>query len=131
MSQANVEIVRRAFDAIRARDVEALLVLFDPDVEVHSLLTEAERELYRGHDAAREWFRAVVDVFPDWFPRITAERDFDRAVVVTIHVEATGSGSGVPIDQVFWQATRLEDGRIVSFGFYRTELEALAAAGAA
>jgi ketosteroid isomerase-like protein len=131
MSQANVEVVRRAFAAIRARDVEALLVLFDPDVEVHSLLTEAERQRYRGREAAREWFRAVVDVFPDWVPRISGERDLDGAVVATLHVEATGSESGVPIEQVFWQAARVEDGRIVFFGFYRTEREALAAVGAA
>jgi ketosteroid isomerase-like protein len=33
MSQENVEIVRRSFDAIGQGDIEALLELYDSDVE--------------------------------------------------------------------------------------------------
>ena len=67
-------VVRRAFDAYNRRDMDSLLALLDPEVEVRSLMTEAERSTYRGHEGVREWFEAVLDVFPDWRPAIQHAR---------------------------------------------------------
>jgi hypothetical protein len=36
MSQENVEVFKRAFDAINRRDADALVVELDPEVEWHS-----------------------------------------------------------------------------------------------
>jgi ketosteroid isomerase-like protein len=127
MSQENVEIVRRTFDAFARGDIESLLPLLDPDVEIRSLMTEAERTIYRGHKAAREWFAAVLDVFPDWRPSPQQVRSFDDVVVVAFHVTATAAGSGIRIEQTYWHAARLRDGKVASFAFHRTEAEALAA----
>jgi hypothetical protein len=77
----------------------------------------------------REWFAAVLDVFPDWHPRPGRIGDFGDALVDDFHVTATAAGSGVPIDQRYWQAVRLRDGWIVSFGFFRTEADAIEALG--
>ena len=41
--------------------------------------------------------------------------------------KATAAASGVRIEQDYWQAIRLRDGRIAFFGFYRSEDEALEA----
>ena len=128
---ADTDVVQRAFDAFRSRDLESLLGLLDPDVRIRSLMTESERPLYHGHDGAREWLEAVVDVFPDWqpVPREPCALG-DHAVITPFEVSATGVGSGVPIDQLYWQAARLHEGRILAFGFYRSEPDALAALGA-
>ena len=37
---------------------------------------------------------------------------------------ATAARSGASIDQTYWQAARLRDGKIVAFGFFRSEAEA-------
>jgi ketosteroid isomerase-like protein len=50
-------------------------------------------------------------------------------VVVAFHVTATAARSGVSIDQTYWQAARLRSGKIVSFGFFRSEADALEAFG--
>lgn len=127
----NADIVRRVFDAFRSRDLDALLGLLDPEVEIRSLMTESERPLYRGHDGAQEWLAAVVDVFPDWQPAPGEPRVVgDAGVVTPLMVAATGSASGVPIDQRLWHAARLREGRILAFGFYRSEPDALAAVSA-
>jgi ketosteroid isomerase-like protein len=63
-------VVRRAFDAINDRDADALVETLHEDVELHSLLTETERPTYHGHREVREWLGAVLDVFPDWRPRV-------------------------------------------------------------
>jgi ketosteroid isomerase-like protein len=129
MSAENVQIVRRAFEAYARGDVESLLTLLDPGVEVRSLMTEAERTTYRGHRGVREWFAAVVDVFPDWRPNPKRIHASGTVVVVAFHVTAIAARSGVSIDQTYWQAARLRDGKIVAFGFFRSEAEALEAFG--
>jgi ketosteroid isomerase-like protein len=122
------EIVRRAVDAFMARDLDGLLAVADADIVLRSLLTEAERPVYHGHDGVRDWFDAVFGVFPDWRPQPRpASHDQDGAVVIALDVTATGAGSGVPIDQRYWLGARVQAAKIVFFGFFRTEDDALEA----
>ncbi len=48
MSQENVEIARRAYDAFSRGDWPAFVGLMAPDVEFESLILEAEGGTYRG-----------------------------------------------------------------------------------
>ena len=121
-------LVQRAVDAFMARDLEGILALADTRIELRSLLTEAERPLYHGHDGVREWWDAVFSVFPDWRPQPrAASYDENGAVVIGLDVTATGAGSGVPIDQTYWLGARVRAGKITFFGFFRTEPDALKA----
>jgi ketosteroid isomerase-like protein len=119
-------VVRRAVEAFLARDLDGLLELADEEIVLRSLLTEAERPLYHGHDGVREWFHAVFGVFPDWRPQPRAAAyDEDGAVVMCLDVTATGAGSGAPVDQTYWLGARVEAAKIRFFGFFRTEQDAL------
>jgi ketosteroid isomerase-like protein len=121
-------IVRQAIDAFMARDLDGILAVADREIVLRSLLTEAERALYHGHEGVRDWFEAVFGVFPDWNPEPRpATHDEGGAVVVPLDVTATGAGSGVPIDQNYWLGARVRDAKIVFFGFFRTEEDALEA----
>jgi ketosteroid isomerase-like protein len=120
------QLVRRAVDAFMARDLGGILAVADPEIELRSLLTEAERPLYRGHEGVRDWFHAVFGVFPDWRPQPRgACHDEDGAVVIPLDVTATGAESGVPIDQTYWLGARVQADKIVFFGFFRTESDAM------
>jgi ketosteroid isomerase-like protein len=120
--------VRTAVAAFNARDLDGILAVADPEIVLRSLLTEAERPLYHGHEGVREWFEAVFGVFPDWAPRPRdASLDEDGAVVIELDVTATGTGSGVPIDQTYWLGARVRAEKIIFFGFFRTEADALEA----
>ena len=122
------EVVRRAVLAFMARDLDGILALADPRIELRSLLTEPERPLYHGHEGVRDWFDAVFGVFPDWRPKPRpASHDEEGGVVIPLDVTATGAGSGVPIDQTYWLGARVEAGKITFFGFFRTETDALEA----
>jgi ketosteroid isomerase-like protein len=125
MSEA---IVRRAVDAFMARDLDGILAEADEEIVLRSLLTEAERPLYHGHEGVRDWFENVFGVFPDWTPRPRpASHDEDGAVVIGLDVTATGAGSGAPVDQVYWLGARVQAAKIRFFGFFRTEEDALEA----
>ena len=122
------EVVRRAVDAFMTRDLDGILAVADRDIVLRSLLTEAERPVYHGHEGVRDWFDAVFGVFPDWRPQPrAASHDQDGAVVIALDVTATGAGSGVPIDQTYWLGARVQAAKIVFFGFFRTEDDALEA----
>jgi ketosteroid isomerase-like protein len=122
------QVVQRAVGAFMEQDLDGLLALADPRIELRSLLTEAERPLYYGHDGVRDWFDAVFGVFPDWRPQPRpASYDEDGAVVIGLDVTATGAGSGVPIDQNYWLGARVQADKITFFGFFRTESDALKA----
>ena len=119
-------VVRRAVEAFVARDLDGILELADEQIVLRSLLTEAERPLYHGHDGVREWFHAVFGVFPDWRPQPRAAAyDDEGAVVMCLDVTATGAGSGAPVDQTYWLGARVEAAKIRFFGFFRTEQDAL------
>jgi ketosteroid isomerase-like protein len=119
-------LVRRAVDAFMARDLDGILAVADPEIELRSLLTEAERPLYRGHEGVRDWFHAVFGVFPDWRPQPRAAcYDENGAVVIPLDVTATGAESGVPIDQNYWLGARVQADKIIFFGFFRTESDAM------
>jgi ketosteroid isomerase-like protein len=122
------EVARRAINAFMARDLDGILAVADEEIVVRSLLTEAERALYHGHEGVREWFQAVFGVFPDWQPvPRAASHDDGGSVVIGLDVTATGAGSGVPIDQTYWLGARVRAAKIVFFGFFRTESDALEA----
>jgi ketosteroid isomerase-like protein len=119
-------LVRRAVEAFLARDLDGLLEVADEEIVLRSLLTEAERPLYHGHAGVRDWFHAVFGVFPDWRPKPrAASHDEDGAVVLCLDVTATGVESGVPIDQMYWLGARVRADKIIFFGFFRTEEDAL------
>ena len=122
-------LVRRAFDAFNRGDVDGLLELLHPEIRVRSLMTEAERQDYQGHAGVREWYAAVIEIFPDWCPTMREIDDLGDAAVVAFDVTATAAGSGVRIEQGYWQAVRIRDGVVDLFGLSRSEVEALAALG--
>ena len=119
------QVVRGAVEAFMAQDLHGLLAVADPEIELRSLLTEAERPLYYGHEGVRDWFEAVFGVFPDWRPQPRpATHDENGAVVIQLDVTATGAGSGAPVDQTYWLGARVRAEKIIFFGFFRTESDA-------
>ena len=125
------EVVLRAVHAFMAKDLDGILAVADDEIVLRSLLTEAERPLYYGHEGVRDWFENVFGVFPDWLPRPRpAALDDDGAVVIGLDVTATGAGSGAPVDQIYWLGARVRAAKITFFGFFRTEEDALAAVSA-
>jgi ketosteroid isomerase-like protein len=115
------ELVRRALVAFHGGDLEGLLTLLQPDVHVHSLLTEAEQPDYYGYDGVRDWFGAVLEVFPDWRPDPRDVRVAGDSAVARLAVSATAIASGVPIDQRYWLGVHQREGRLDFIGFFRSE----------
>jgi ketosteroid isomerase-like protein len=65
MSESNVELHRRWFEAYNARDTEALIAYCDPGIVFHSVFAAAGGAVYHGHDGMRQLHQDFRDVWGD------------------------------------------------------------------
>jgi ketosteroid isomerase-like protein len=128
MSQENVELVHRAYEALQADDIDAFLTFVHPDVEWHSLILEIEG-VFHGHDGVREWWRGLRSVFPDWQPSVVEARDYGRHVVIHARGVGSGAASGIGVNDDFWQVAEIREQQMIWYRAVRTEREALEVAG--
>jgi ketosteroid isomerase-like protein len=128
MSQENVELAKRAYDAFERDDLDEFLTYVDPEVEWHSQMSEMEGSTH-GHDAVRRWWANLFAVFPDWKPSIVGVRDVGDFVVIRLRGVGSGAASGVRIDTDLWQVAEIQHGRIVWYAVFLTEEEAREAVG--
>jgi uncharacterized protein len=124
MSRENVEVVRRLFDALDRQDWERALGTFNPEVEWST--TEGT---FRG-------IEGVVTSLAEWLEpweehHIEAEEIVEAGdqVLAVIHLTGRVEGSGMEIDQRFFQLYAVRDGRIVRMVEFVRRAEALEAAG--
>jgi ketosteroid isomerase-like protein len=133
MSQENVEILRKGFADFARGDVDAVLELFDPDIDWRPALAPILGvEMIRGREAMRKFL--IRDLFGEGFDEFRAEplsyEDLGGdAVLVTVRYTGRGESTGLVIDQTFASLYRFRDGKTVSMRDYSTRAEALEAAG--
>ena len=127
MSQENVELARRAFDAFNRRDLDAMLALSHEEVVVESRLVAMEGG-YHGREGVRRWWKNTFDVLPDYELEVEEVRDLGgEFTLARLHARAHGAGSTAPLDETVWHAAQWRDGKYVWWRNLMTEEEALEA----
>jgi ketosteroid isomerase-like protein len=129
MSRENVEIVRSNYEALRRRDLHAVLATFDPEAVATSRVAAAEGTVYRGREGVRRMIEEIMSVFPDWAPEVVETRDLGDNVVAKLRAAGRGVGSGIAVEDTVWQVVEFRDGKIVRLHGYASEAEALEAVG--
>jgi ketosteroid isomerase-like protein len=133
MSQENVEVMRAAFEAWNARDMEALFAHFHPELVYHPRADEPDPSPHVGRDA----YERLTYGFLDSFSEVTAEvleviDAGDHVIASTVlHVvlRGQGSASGAGVSDTYVFVYKLRDGLVVEGWEYRTKQEALEAVG--
>jgi ketosteroid isomerase-like protein len=128
MSQENVEIVRRGYDAYARGDVAAMLA--DIDSEMVTYREEPDGATFNGRDGFLQAIAEWVEDFDEF--EATAEELIDandRQVVVHVHQTATGSQSGAPIEGDFWFVHTLSDSKVTRLDMFASKDKALRASG--
>ena len=98
MSQENVELLRRFHTAFNRRDLDALLALHDPEVEVVSLRMELEGgHPFQGHEGVRSWYESLLDVYPDFGSEIEEVRELGEVTIARLRQYGRGRESDAPI----------------------------------
>jgi ketosteroid isomerase-like protein len=132
MSQENVEIVQRVFDAVAHRDTASILGLYDPGVELHSapgtLADHIGERIYTGHDGLRAFDRELQEAFESIETSCEQLIDAGERVVSVSRYRARGRGSGVAVDGPFqFGVWTIRGGKVTRIEWYGTRAEALEA----
>jgi ketosteroid isomerase-like protein len=130
MSQENVDLVHRAFQAFNDRDWDAIPVLFTDDVEWRLIggFADVMGSEFIGHEGLRRWVT-------DWVENLGVQSaiealfEADERVAVIVRSVAAGGTSGTPATLRSGQLYSFRDGRISAVDGYYDAREALHAVG--
>ena len=130
MSQENVEIVRRNYEAFSRGDFDAWLESVREDAELHEVSDIPDSAVYRGHEGLRRWAESLMQLVSEW---CWTPEEFiyqgDTAVLVRARMTARSAGGGVPFEQVIFHLIEFQEGEIVCLRGFLDLDEALEAVG--
>jgi ketosteroid isomerase-like protein len=129
MSQENVEIVRRFYDAWARDEFPGPAELMDPDIEYVNPSEAVEPGVRHGRDAFSE---AVAKVFEGWETWKMEPEEFTAVgdqVAVAVRYCARGRGSGVQVDGRESALWTIRDGKATRYEWFHGPADAFQAAG--
>ena len=125
MSQENVELVQRAFEAYVREGAGGGIEAFDPEVVWHP----ADEAPQHGVDAALAHLRRWE---AEWDELSTVPEEFidaDDVVLVAVRFSGRGKASGIEVETVTYELYTVRDGKIVRMDEFTERSAALEAAG--
>jgi ketosteroid isomerase-like protein len=125
MSEENVERVRAGIAAYNRGDVEAMLALYDPDVEFVTLLLGN----HRGKDALRALMAENQETLPGYGYEIDELIDAGESVVAVVRLGGAGRASQIELGDLIAFTATFRDGLVVRQQTFPSKAEALEAAG--
>jgi ketosteroid isomerase-like protein len=130
VSDLNMRVARQTFEAIRRRDIDGLVEMYDPDIEFEPLTgIEVEIGGYRGHAGVRRYFEEITHVWEEMLPHADDVRAVGDHVLILGGCAVRGRGSGAITDTPMAWVLTLQDGKVLRHRAYRTREEALEAVG--
>ena len=135
MSPANVDVVRRIYDAAARRDdvipfeVYAEDIIWDISNSRRALL--AMQPVYHGHDGVRQYWRENISVFGEVDFEVEELIDAGDHVLAVIREHEVGRASGVPVEASHVAVWTLADGKVVRMQIFDNREQALKAVGLA
>ena len=118
MTASNLHLCTQAYARFSAGDVDGLLELFHPDVEVLVAPPNFESGTYCGRDEYRELLKRWAASWDEMRiePReMNAEGDWILAVVDYV---GRGEGSGAEVTQPSWELSLWQDGMCTRYEVY-------------
>ena len=114
--EANELLLRGGIEAYNRRDVEAMVALFDPEIELHVDAAQGNPGTWYGLDGFQEMINGWRDVFAEDRSKVLGiEMVGDRHLIAEMRQEGVGSGSGVPVEMTNYYLLEIRDGRAVRF----------------
>jgi ketosteroid isomerase-like protein len=129
MSQENVEIVRRGFEAWDRQDYEAAASHFSPDMEIDASERILNPAVYRGIDGARRFREEIAETWDEFHVEIEDMLSAANDVVVLVRPTGQGRASGAQVDARAAWVVAVRKKKITRLRLYRDRTRALEAVG--
>jgi ketosteroid isomerase-like protein len=129
MSDENVELVRRAYEAVVRNDFDAANALLHPEIEFHTYAKSPAAGVYRGWDAVRRYNEDLFAAFETIRSELDEVVDSGERVVVLGTQRAVPKGGRQEMSVQIAEVWTVRDGLLAERHSYSTRAEALGAAG--
>ena len=133
MSQQNVEIVRRVYDAVARRDQAGVRALYDTEIEFYFAPGTLADHIggggtYRGHEGLRAFDRDLRQAFEDFETDYEELIDAGDRVISVSRYRARGRG-GIEVDgPLQFGVWSIDQGKITRVAWFGSREEAIQAA---
>ena len=126
MAEANVEALRRGYEALNRGDLSVVLELLDPDIEWHEPDPSPEAGTHTGRDSFERFMSSWIDSF-DGF-QVEPEQVVERGdkLIAVVRQSGRGLASGFHIDARLAHVWTVQDGRAIRWESVEDPDEALA-----
>jgi ketosteroid isomerase-like protein len=131
MSQENVEVVRRGFDAYNRGDLDGTLENWAPDAVVDwSRSRGFDAGVFRGHDAIRAHWQRLLEAFDEVrIELVDPIEEVEDGLLVVENLGYLRGRDGIEVQTRSALLITIRDGQTASFTLYQTKQDALEAAG--
>ena len=131
MSEENLAVVRRLFDALGSANYEEAASELHPNAEWHNTAMYPGPRVVRGAKAIEDFWRDMSEAYTTKGGAIEISNvaDADDVVVIELRGRVRGTGSGIPIDTRWAHSFRLRDAKVLRVKTYGRYIKALEAAG--
>jgi uncharacterized protein len=131
ISDENLEMMREGYRALARDDVDAVLDLLHPEIEIHDRPEAPDARSYHGHEGVLTALSLNFDAFDDM--RFEPEEFIGTGDEVVVILRLTGHGkvSGVPVEDRIAHHWSIRDGKAVRLQVFSDPSEAREAAGLA
>ena len=131
MSEASINVVKGAFDALRREDWVALASTVTDDCEVHDFdIPDAAGEVYRGPDGILDWLAEFDRAWASWRVINEVFRSApDGRVIALFRMLTRGRGSGIEMSRDDAIVYVIRDEKIRRIEYYNDQEAALQAIG--
>jgi ketosteroid isomerase-like protein len=130
MSEANVDFLRRGYDALQRGDIAAFKAIarerLEDDFEFHQVW---DGQVLRGYEGTIEWLEDTSETWAEYSQRVEEIQDLGHQVLVVVRIEARGGGSGVPVAEELAVLWTFEGDRATEARSFSSREEALDARG--
>jgi ketosteroid isomerase-like protein len=128
MSEQNVEVVRRMYEARDSGDAAGALAQFHPEVVVDAT-ARGDARIGRGHEELTAIIAEWIGEFDEWREEVEEMRDVGDSVCVVATQRGRGKKSGVEVEARYALLFEVRDDKITRMTMFRGLSEALEAAG--
>jgi ketosteroid isomerase-like protein len=129
MSEENVELVRRTYEATNHGDYDAIGSYIHPEIEFHTYARSPEAGVYYGKQAVREYNENLWEQFESVRFEVEELLDAGHQVVVLTTQHAVPKGGQQEMKVRVAEVWTVRDGLLAERHSYSTRNEALEAAG--
>jgi ketosteroid isomerase-like protein len=126
VSEANVDFLRRGYDALQRGDIAAFKSVargrLEDDFEFHQVW---DGRVLRGYEGTIEWLEDTSETWAEYSQSVDEIAEFGDRILVVVRIEARGGGSGVPVTQQIAVVWTFDGERAVEARSFTSREEAL------